>query len=89
MGAIAGAALGHAFDANADPYYPQQQARLSSGEETQFTFFVAAFSMLAKLVRTDGRISTAEINSIEEFMTQDLNLSPEADGLRSTSSTPP
>ena len=40
------------------------------------TFFVAAFSMLAKLVQVDGRISEEEIASIERFMREDLRLSP-------------
>jgi len=38
LGAIAGAALGHAFDSNAQTYYIGEQSRLSSGEEAQFTF---------------------------------------------------
>ena len=38
------------------------------------TFFVAAFSMLAKLVRVDGHISSEEIDTIEKFMQEDLNL---------------
>jgi DnaJ like chaperone protein len=58
LGAIAGAALGHAFDSNAQTYYIDERARLSSGEEAQFTFFVAAFSMLAKLAKADGRVSS-------------------------------
>jgi len=80
LGAIAGAALGHAFDTNADMqhHYIDEGSRLSSGEESQFTFFVAAFSMLAKLAKADGRISQAEIDTIEKFMVYDLNLNPES-----------
>ena len=78
LGAIAGAALGHAFDSNADTHYIGERNRLSSGEEAQFTFFVAAFSMLAKLAKADGRISQAEIDTIEKFMVYDLNLNPES-----------
>ena len=40
------------------------------------TFFVAAFSMLAKLVQADGRITEDEIATIERFMQEDLRLSP-------------
>jgi len=34
--------------------------------------------MLAKLVRTDGRIEKEEIDTIERFMVEDLNLDPES-----------
>ena len=78
LGAIAGAALGHAFDTNAETHYIDTRHRLSAGEEDQFTFFVAAFSMLAKLAKADGRISQAEIDTIENFMVYDLNLNPES-----------
>jgi DnaJ like chaperone protein len=78
LGAIAGAALGHAFDANAQMVYTDERHRLSAGEESQFTFFVAAFSMLAKLARVDGRVSREEIDAVEKFMVYDLNLNPES-----------
>jgi DnaJ like chaperone protein len=78
LGAIAGAALGHAFDTGGQSYYTTEQARLSAGEEAQFTFFVAAFSMLAKLVKADGRVSKEEIDAVENFMIYDLNLNPES-----------
>ena len=42
------------------------------------TFFDAAFSMLAKLTKADGRISPEEIQAVENFMVHDLNLSPES-----------
>ena len=45
-------------------------------QSQQFTFFVAAFSMLAKLARVDGRITQGEIDTINRFMVQDLNLDP-------------
>ena len=69
LGLIAGAALGHAFDSSDQNYYKAERARLAPGEETQFTFFVAAFSMLAKLARADGRVSREEIDAVEKFMT--------------------
>jgi DnaJ like chaperone protein len=78
LGAIAGAALGHAFDTGSHTYYTTEHARLSAGEEAQFTFFVAAFSMLAKLVKADGRVSKEEIDTVENFMVYDLNLAPES-----------
>ncbi len=40
------------------------------------TFFVAAFSMIAKLAKADGRVSEEEIVAVENFMVHDLNLDP-------------
>jgi len=78
LGAIAGAAFGHAFDTTAELEISQHPVSLSNGETAQLTFFVATFSMLAKLVRTDGRIGKEEIDTIERFMAEDLNLDPES-----------
>jgi DnaJ like chaperone protein len=75
LGAIAGAALGHTFDAT-DSQYPGE--RLSYHEEAQMTFFVATFSMLAKVAQADGRISPEEIQAVENFMANELNLNPES-----------
>jgi DnaJ like chaperone protein len=75
LGAIAGAALGHTFDAT-DNQHPR--ARLSYHEEAQMTFFVATFSMLAKVAQADGRISPEEIQAVEDFMANELNLTPES-----------
>ena len=80
LGAIAGAAFGHAFDSSENRYLADdgmrfgQAERLSNTEEAQMTFFVAAFSMLAKLVKADGRIAREEVASIEQFMVYDLQL---------------
>ncbi|MEA1945906.1 MAG: TerB family tellurite resistance protein [Thermodesulfobacteriota bacterium] len=78
LGAIAGAALGHAFDAGGQTYYTTERASISAGEEAQFTFFVAVFSMLAKLAKADGRVSKEEMDAVENFMVYDLNLNPES-----------
>jgi len=80
LGAIAGAAFGHAFDKSDDRYLEGGSLGspgVSAGEQAQFMFFVAAFSMLAKLARADGRVSREEIDSIEKFMLYDLNLDPQ------------
>ncbi len=80
LGAIAGAAFGHAFDSSEQRYLGDEglrsgrAGRLSNGEEAQLTFFVAAFSMLAKLVKVDGRVAREEVASIEQFMVYDLQL---------------
>lgn len=77
LGAIAGAAFGHFFDKSSElTYQGGPGARLNRHEDAQMTFFVAAFSMLAKLVQADGRVTRDEIATIERFMQQDLRLSP-------------
>jgi DnaJ like chaperone protein len=76
LGAIAGAAFGHAFDKSQYDVEPERAIRQRPGQEAQFTFFVAAFSMLAKLAKADGRITQGEIDTINRFMLQDLKLDP-------------
>jgi DnaJ like chaperone protein len=78
LGAIAGAVFGHAFDTNEGVYLNEGRNTLSQGEESQLTFFVAAFSMLAKMVQADGRISDEELTTIDNFMRTDLRLSPDS-----------
>ncbi|BBO79997.1 co-chaperone protein DjlA [Desulfosarcina ovata subsp. sediminis] len=78
LGAIFGAAFGHAFDSGAELDEKSGRQRLSTNEQHQLTFFVAAFSMLAKLVQTDGKVSPEEIDSIEGFMERDLRLTPQS-----------
>ncbi len=78
IGAVAGAAFGHTFvdKKNGDQSFIDSKIyqRLSYGEEAQLTFFVAAFSMLAKIAKADGRVSEKEIESIDSFMLNDLHL---------------
>jgi DnaJ like chaperone protein len=78
LGAIFGAAFGHAFDSGAELDTAQGGPRLSQVEQNQLTFFVAAFSMLAKLARADGRVTPEEIESVEAFMEKDLRLNVES-----------
>ncbi|MBW1776560.1 MAG: co-chaperone DjlA [Deltaproteobacteria bacterium] len=78
LGAVAGAVFGHAFDTGKDEGVSQKRVHLSALENTQLTFFVAAFSMLAKLVRANGRISKEEVDSIEKIMLYDLNMDPQS-----------
>ena len=79
LGAIAGAVFGHAFDKNEDSLLQSNgRNRLSNMEESQFAFFIGAFSMLAKLSQADGRVSKEEIESVERFMVHDLNLNIES-----------
>ncbi len=80
LGAIAGAALGHLMDADNG----QQQkvlpgaGQMADQDKAQLTFFVAAFSMLAKLARIDGDVTDEEVASIRRFMIEDLNLNAES-----------
>lgn len=79
LGAVAGAAFGHMFDGN------EEKVQMLSGrtagdsaERAQMAFFVASFSMLAKLARADGEVTEAEMRSIREFMARDLNLNAQS-----------
>jgi len=77
LGAVAGAVFGHAaYDSSRHAPRLGYDGSLSAAEQSQITFFVAAFSMLAKLTKSDGTISDEEIRSIDNFMTHDLRLSP-------------
>ena len=80
LGAVAGAAFGHAFDKEEGQRFGDVRERLSGIENSQLAFFVATFSMLAKLVKADGRVSHEEMEVVEQFMARDLNL--DADGRR-------
>ncbi|MFW6334587.1 MAG: TerB family tellurite resistance protein [Desulfosalsimonas sp.] len=80
LGAIAGAALGHLVDADGTG---QQQVmpggrQVDEHDRAQMTFFVAAFSMLAKLARVDGEVSDEEVASVRRFMVNDLGLNAES-----------
>ena len=76
LGAVAGAVFGHAYDLSSEEEETLPHAAPSTGDKAQITFFVAAFSMLAKLSQADGRVSAEEVDSINRFMAEDLNLNP-------------
>ncbi|MBC2715430.1 MAG: DnaJ domain-containing protein [Desulfobacteraceae bacterium] len=80
VGAVAGAAFGHMFDAeNIGPVaIGKDSNRLSNGETAQMTFFVASFSMLAKLIRSDGQVTEPEIQTVRQFMVDDLHLNAQS-----------
>ncbi|MCK5543046.1 MAG: TerB family tellurite resistance protein [Desulfobacterales bacterium] len=85
IGAVAGAAFGHTLDTKEKRYLSSSttrpglgSGRLSNNEEAQLTFFIAAFSMLAKIAKADGHVSKIEISSVEDFMQNDLNLDSES-----------
>ncbi|MCB1644589.1 MAG: co-chaperone DjlA [Pseudomonadales bacterium] len=72
LGAVLGAVLGHtAIDSRSG-------GLMDAIENKQTLYFVATFSMLAKLSKADGVVSREEINVIEKVMQDHLRLSPEA-----------
>jgi len=73
LGAIAGTVFGHSFD-KISSNQPYKQNSYINQQRSQMTFFVGAFSMLAKIAQADGQVTKSEINSIENFMSQDLRL---------------
>jgi DnaJ like chaperone protein len=78
LGAILGATFGHAYDAGNQHADLPPPGPLSYEESSQFTFFVATFSMLAKVARVDGQVSREEIDAVRRFMSHDLNLAPDS-----------
>jgi DnaJ like chaperone protein len=80
LGALAGAVFGHTFDQpDGGPNLLDGGYGIEGGEaRAQLTFFVGTFSMLAKLARSDGRITPQEVDAIERFMAVDLGLDPES-----------
>jgi DnaJ like chaperone protein len=81
LGAVLGATFGHAYDQNVEiegRLENSSTGSLSSGEQSQATFFVASFSMLAKIAQADGEVSKEEVDSIERFMLEDLRLDPQS-----------
>lgn len=76
LGAIAGAVFGHAFDSSNSDLVENSDQYLSTLEASQLTFFVSTFSMLAKIVKADGHVSHAEIDTVESFAINDLHLPP-------------
>ena len=79
LGAIAGAVFGHAYDTSSEMDAAEaRHSGISNGERNQLTFFVASFSMLAKLAQSDGQITREEVNAVERFISQDLKLSSQS-----------
>lgn len=79
LGALAGAVFGHSFDQTDDAPFRLDTEYGQEGEaKAQLTFFVGTFSMLAKLARSDGRITPQEVDAVERFMAVDLGLDPES-----------
>lgn len=79
LGALAGAVFGHTFDKAGELEYSLEAGHSTNGQtQAQLIFFVGTFSMLAKLARSDGKITPQEVDAIERFMAEDLSLDPES-----------
>ena len=86
-GLLLGAFLGHLVDEDDPirqiPHTARKRFRggvgnfFSSEEEKHQVFFLSVFSMLSKIAKIDGNISAAEIEAVQKFMTDDLNLDPD------------
>ena len=72
IGAVVGASLGHQF------YDVRQKPDLSALEHKQPVYFVATFSMLAKLAKADGVVTQHEIDVIDRVMRHNMRLTDEA-----------
>lgn len=74
LGAILGAVLGHHVidDKAASPF------SFSTLEAKQSIYFIATFSMLGKLAKSDGVVTEAEIKVIEAVMQNNLRLTGDA-----------
>lgn len=77
LGAVAGVALGAIYDSSVSG----AGKRLNSGERYHLTFFLATFSMLAKLAKADGVVTQEEILVISRFMKEKLGLDSEGEKL--------
>ena len=84
FGEILGIYLGHLVDRQETygsmPRTDKPKFRFqktTSIQERNAAFFSCVFSMLAKLARADGAISADEIEVVERFMQNDLNLDPQ------------
>ena len=89
LGAIAGAAFGHVIDKSGEVgalpggdeggvYGGPFGSGMDSTQQAQLTFFIGTFSMLAKVVAADGRVSREEEQKVSEFMDSDLRLDPQS-----------
>jgi len=79
IGAVAGAVFGHMFDGDEEKQRMiMDRSGSTAGERAQMAFFVAAFSMLAKLTKVDGQVTEPEMNTIRQFMARELNLNAQS-----------
>lgn len=70
LGAVLGAVLGHQL--------LDRKSGLSAEESQHGVFFLATFAMLGKLSKADGRVTAEEVSLVEQIMTENLRLPPDA-----------
>lgn len=90
LGMIAGIAFGNIFDNADSAVHGGNQTRyrdfnggqhhpyMSNSEQKNMTFFVAVFSLLARLAQADGSVTQEEKNTLNAFMIKDLQLDPQS-----------
>ena len=69
LGAIGGAALGHALIDRSNRSYTRREG-LNAHQQRQAGYFVALFSLMGKIASADGVISTSERRLVEQFLAQ-------------------
>jgi len=87
-GLLLGAFLGHLVDEDDPirqiPHSTRKRFRggvdqfFSRPEDRQQIFFNSVFSMLSRIAKVDGNISAAEIEAVQRFMLEELNLDPDS-----------
>ncbi|MGB0712452.1 MAG: co-chaperone DjlA [Gammaproteobacteria bacterium] len=70
LGAALGAAVGHQVDKGMDPdhYADGPHGDVERREQAQAAFFTAAFSVMGRVAKADGRVSPDEIRAAEAVM---------------------
>ncbi len=73
LGAIAGTALGHHFvdkkeNETTQSPYDNERMTLNQKEQTQAAYFVSMFSILGKLAKIDGIVTSEEISVVDNFI---------------------
>src|SRR6056297_317783 len=75
LGAVIGAVVGNKFDSSNTN---NVNNRLNQQERSNMIFFTTTFSMLAKFAQADGTVSKSEINVIDNFVRNELQLDERA-----------
>ncbi len=78
LGALAGAALGHAFFDDKKKFSKANVFR-NETEKKNSIFFISTFACLGKLASADGNVSDDEIKVLEKFIRENLNMPPESE----------
>ena len=75
LGALLGAALGHNFDKGLKGLPEDMPFEAGDRERVQTAFFTATFSVMGRVAKADGRVSSEEIRMAEAIMAQ-MSLDP-------------